>query len=60
MLNQPWSAQSAMELANKQAEKERQIYVITLTATHTPATQACWLIKSNLANAEYASIDLFQ
>ena len=25
MLNQPWSAQSAMELANKQAEKERQI-----------------------------------
>ncbi len=25
MFNQPWSAQSAMELANKQAEKERQI-----------------------------------
>lgn len=25
MYNQPWSAQSAMELANKQAEKERQI-----------------------------------
>lgn len=23
--NHPWSAQSAMELANKQAEKERQI-----------------------------------
>lgn len=26
MFNQPWSAQSAMELANKQAEKERQIH----------------------------------
>ena len=25
MFNQPWSAQSAMEFANKQAEKERQI-----------------------------------
>ena len=25
MYNQPWSAQSAMKLANKQAEKERQI-----------------------------------
>ena len=25
MFNQPWSAQSAMKLANKQAEKERQI-----------------------------------
>ena len=25
MFNHPWSAQSAMELANKQAEKERQI-----------------------------------
>ena len=25
MSNRPWSAQSAMELSNKQAEKERQI-----------------------------------
>lgn len=25
MFNHPWSAQSAMELANKQTEKERQI-----------------------------------
>ncbi len=25
MYNQPWSAKSAMELSNKQAEKERQI-----------------------------------
>lgn len=25
MYNQPWNAQSAMELAKKQAEKERQI-----------------------------------
>ena len=25
MFNQPWSAKSAMELANKQAENERQI-----------------------------------
>lgn len=25
MFNHPWSAQSAMELSNKQAEKERQI-----------------------------------
>ena len=25
MFNHPWSAKSAMELANKQAEKERQI-----------------------------------
>lgn len=25
MFYQPWNAQSAMELANKQAEKERQI-----------------------------------
>lgn len=25
MFNQPWNAQSAMELANKQAEKERQV-----------------------------------
>lgn len=25
MFNQPWNAQSVMELANKQVEKERQI-----------------------------------